>query len=294
MKNKGYIYITVLFTLLIFVVILFFLLDSSSGYVRANQNMENSIQASLIAESHINYFFTKEDRNEIIADLYQNRRNQRVPVDLSGLQFPLENITKGEIEVGGKEFKLYVTSIYKNQSQTLVANGTINEGATLSGYKIVYEELEDQDKELFEKTVRNIENFSNCEVYSIDASSQIVVEGGNLKVLQENFEFTIPYMRFSKIVINAPTVIGNGVSLVGIVINNSQIVTNAGRVLGCYLEKGSLDPMSNLYVYGQAYLYRDEPNITGSYEDNVPKEILVSGEELMQIKLKSIKKFTSY
>ena len=294
MKNKGYIYITVLFTLLIFVVILFFLLDSSSGYVRANQNMENSIQASLIAESHINYFFTKEDRNEIIADLYQNRRNQRVPVDLSGLQFSLENITKGEIEVGDKEFNLYVTSIYKNQSQTLVADGTINGGATLSGYKIVYEELEDEERELFDKTVRNIENFSNCEVYSIDAPSQIVVEGGNLKVLQENFEFTIPYMRFSKIIINAPTVIEDGVSLVGIVINNSQIVTNSGRVLGCYMEKGSIDPMSNLYVYGQAYLYRDEPNITGSYEDNVPKEILVSGEELLQIKLKSIKKFTAY
>lgn len=294
MKNKGYIYITVLFTLLIFVVILFFLLDSSSGYVRANQNMENSIQASLIAESHINYFFTKEDRNEIIADLYQNKRNQRVPVDLSGLQFPLENITKGEIEVGDKEFNLYVTSIYKNQSQTLVANGTINEGVTLSGYKIVYEELEDKEREIFESTVQNIENFSNCEVYSIDAPSQIIFEGGNLKVLQENFEFTIPYMRFSKIVINAPTVIEDGASLSGIVINNSRILTNSGKIFGCYLQKGSLDPMSNLHVYGQAYLYRDEPNITGSYHNNVPKEILVSGDELFQIKLKSIKKFTAY
>lgn len=294
MKNKGYIYITVLFTLLIFVVILFFLLDSSSGYVRANQNMENSIQASLIAESHINYFFTKEDCNEIIADLYQNRRNQRVSVDLSGLQFPLENITKGEIEVSDKEFNLYVTSIYKNQSQTLVAKGTIEEGETLTGHKVIYETLDEKDKELFEKTVRNIENFSNCEVYSIDAPSQIIVEGGNLKVFQEKFEFTIPYMRFSKVIINAPVVIEDGVSLVGIVINNSQIITNSGRVLGCYLQKGSLDPMSKLNIYGQAYLYRDEPNITGSYHNNVPKEILVSGEEILQMKLKSIKKFTAY
>ena len=293
MKNKGYIYITVLFTLLIFVVILFFLLDSSSGYVRANQNMENSIQASLIAESHINYFFTKDDKNEIIADLYQNRRNQRVPVDLSGLQFPLDNITKGELEVGDKEFNLYVTSIYKNQSQTLVAMGSINEGTTLTGHKVVYELLDDKEKELFEKTVGNIENFSNCEVYSIDAPSKITVEGGHIKVLQENFEFSIPYMRFSKVIINAPTVIDDGVSLVGIVINNSQITTKSGIVRGCYIQKGILDPMSSLIVYGQAYLYRDEPNITGSYDNSIPKEIFRPSDEEIQIKLESIKKFTS-
>lgn len=294
MKNKGYIYITVLFTLLIFVVILFFLLDSSTGYVRANQNMENSIQASLIAESHINYFITKEDKNEIIADLYQNRRNQRVPVDLSGLQFPLDNITKGELEVGDKEFNLYITSIYKNQSETLVATGTINEGAKLTGHKVIYELLDDKEKELFEKTVGNIENFSNCEVYSIDAPSKITVEGGHIKVLQENFEFSIPYMRFLKVIINAPTVIDDRVSLVGIVINNSQITTKSGIVRGCYIQKGSLDPMSSLIVYGQAYLYRDERNITGNYDNSIPKEIFRSADEEIQIKLESIKKFTAY
>lgn len=294
MKNKGYTYITVLFTLLIFVVILFFLLDSSSGYIRANQNMENSIQASLIAESHINYFFSKEDRNEIIADLYQNKRNQRVPVDLSGLQFPLQNVTEASLEVGDKDFRLYVTSIYKNQSQTLVAAGKINEGVTLSGHKVVYENLDDEGRELFERTARNIDNFSDCEIYYIDKPSNIVVEGGRVKVLQDDFEFTIPYMRFCKVVINSPTVIEDGVPLVGIVINNSEIITNTGRVIGCYLQHGRLDPMSTLSVYGQAFLLSDDPNITGAFQNTIPKEILVSNAQRFNIKLENIKKFTAH